>query len=69
MLYNLGDKFYYKGMECVVRYINNSNAWLAPIEDTVEWSSFITIGMIDKKGIDADGNKATAIARKDCLAV
>lgn len=69
MKYHIGDKFLYKGIECVVRYINNGNAWLAPIDHSDEHHVCLTLGYINEKGVDKDGNKAMTLSNRDCLAV
>lgn len=64
MIYNLGDKFLYKGEETVVVSVNNTRGWLALAE-----APWMSITMIEVDGRDKQGNRAVPIFNNECLAV
>lgn len=75
MIYNIGDKFLVKNVLCEVRFVNQNKAWVAPVENDVDYltgrfyQTCTTFDVLDEKGCDTSGNRAQAVHNKDCAAV
>lgn len=69
MMYTLGDKFIYEGIECEVRYINHGCAWLASTEELPGKPVGYAFVVINEKGRSKEGKKVVAINKNECLAI
>lgn len=73
MLYSLKDQFLVRGISCEIVYINQGNAYVAPLEDDNFESKKIYRGcvfeIINSSGVDKQGFKAVSINSTSCFAV
>lgn len=61
MKFQLGDQFLVNKIECEIVYINNEQAWLAPIQDEENEYKSCAFAIMDNKGKLRDGTRAIAI--------
>lgn len=65
MLYNIGDLFVVRGLDCKVVYINAGAAFVAPLEDVYfeGHSEFkgCAFERLDAKGVDRTGKRASSV--------
>lgn len=71
---NLGDKLLVHGIECVVVYVNNGNAWVSPVndEEMLDGNKLYkncAFDVVNQKGRTKNGSKVYSIINADCGAV
>ena len=71
MLYNLGDMFLVDEVLCVVVYINNNKAWVAPKDEDIMRGLLpgLVFNVLDQRGRDKKGRKALPVVNKESQAV